>query len=92
MAQHDDQRRFLRPMPDDFIETFIEHGHDRVMEMIHRCSWRMLAHWISQLPDEVRDAREEHLRRTRWPNGRPGPKRRRYVMGQTLTSKRKEVQ
>lgn len=82
-------RHFRRPMPEDFAESFIEYGHDRVLEEIYRTSWQMVSHWIKSLPDEVIDAREEHLRRTKWPNGRPGPKRRRYVLGMTLTSKRR---
>lgn len=82
-------RQFRRPMPDDFVINFIEHGHDRILEEMYRTSWQMVSHWIKQLPEEVIEAREEHLRRTRWPNGRPGPKRRRYVLGQTLTSKRR---
>ncbi|BAK66873.1 hypothetical protein SLG_21980 [Sphingobium sp. SYK-6] len=76
-------------MPDTFAASFIEHGHDRVLEEIHRASWKTVMRWIHDLPDEIIEAREEHLRRTKWPNGRPGPKRRRYVMGQTLTSKRR---
>ena len=80
-----------RPMPADFVETFIEHGHDRVLEELHRASWQTVMRWIRDLPDDVIEAREEHLRLTKWPNGRPGPKRRRYVMGQTLTSKRREA-
>lgn len=81
-------REFRRPMPDDFAQSFIEHGHDRVLEELYRTSWQMVTHWIKNLPDEIIDAREAHLRNTKWPNGRPGPKRRRYVMGQTLTSRR----
>lgn len=76
-----------RPMPEDFAETFIEHGHDRILEEIHRASWQTVGRWIKQLPDDVKEAREEHLRRTRWPNGRPGPNRRKnYVLGNRLNS------
>lgn len=86
-------RPMLRQMPDDFASSFVEHGHDRILEEIHRASWQTVMRWIRELPEDVLDAREEHLRKTRWPNGRPGPKRkaRRYVMGQTLASKRREA-
>lgn len=77
-------------MDDGFPAAFIEHGHDRIHEEIFGAGWPTITAWIAQLPDEILDAREEHLRRTRWPNGRPGPKRkaRRYVMGQTLNGRR----
>ncbi|WP_375178197.1 hypothetical protein [Sphingobium yanoikuyae] len=79
-----DQAEFRRPMPENFAETFVQHGHDRIMEEIHRASWQTILRWISALPDEVRDARERHLL-ARWPNGRPGPNRRKnYVLGNRM--------
>ncbi|OAH36998.1 hypothetical protein AX777_18345 [Sphingobium yanoikuyae] len=78
------QAEFRRPMPENFAETFVQHGHDRIMEEIHRASWQTILRWISALPDEVRDARERHLL-ARWPNGRPGPNRRKnYVLGNRM--------
>jgi hypothetical protein len=77
-------REFRRSMPDDFADTFIAHGHDRVLEEIHRASWQTVQRWIGELPDEVKDARERHLL-NRWPNGRPGPNRKKnYVLGNRL--------
>ena len=74
-----------RPIPDDFAETFVQHGHDRILEEIYRASWQTVGRWIKALPDEVKEAREEHLMKTRWPNGRPGPNRRKnYVLGNRL--------
>ena len=76
----------LRPMPDGFAEDFLEPGHDRILEEIHRAGWRTIVRWIHELPDDVKEAREAHLF-VRWPNGRPGPNRRRnYVLGNRLRS------
>lgn len=79
-----------RLMPECFAASFIEHGHDRILEELYRASWQTIQAWIDALPDETIEAREIHLRKTKWPNGRPGPKRKRYVLGLTLTSKRNE--
>lgn len=79
-------------MPDDFAQTFIEHGHDRVLEEIHRASWQTVGRWIKQLPDEVKEAREEYLTKTRWPNGRPGPNRRiNYVLGNRMNREKRRL-
>lgn len=84
-GQHD----FRRPMPEGFAQTFIEHGHDRILEEIHRASWQTIGRWIKQLPDDVKEAREAFLL-TRWPNGRPGPNRRKnYVLGNSLGRNRR---
>jgi len=83
------QRDFRRPMPDDFADNFIAHGHDRILEEIHRASWQTIARWIGMLPDDVKEAREKFLL-TRWPNGRPGPNRRsNYVLGNRLGRERR---
>ncbi len=78
-------RNVLRPMPPDFPEAYVLHGYDRIHEETYGASWQTVVHWIRQLPPEIKIARDEHLERTKWPNGRPGPNRsKNYVLGNRL--------
>lgn len=89
MGMKHEQQDFRRRMPDDFAQSFIKHGHDRILEEIHRASWQTVGRWIKELPDDVKEAREAYLL-TRWPNGRPGPNRRKnYVLGNRLNRERR---
>lgn len=76
-----------RPRPKDFEEKFVEHGWDGIREALG-AHGRQIKRWLVECgEDRLIAAREEYLRQTRWPNGVPGNRRRRYVMGQTLTKK-----
>lgn len=86
-----------RPCPRDFRETYIAMGWDGIMEH-YRANWRCIRRWIAESGgDELKDARAEYVR----VNGRKSlhpdrdtcpadhQRRRRYVMGQTLTRRGK---
>lgn len=76
--------RPYRPMPKDFEETFIRVGWEGIGAE-YRAHTRTICRWIKECgEDRLREAREVYLRKTRWPNGVPGNRRKRYVLGKTL--------
>lgn len=79
-----------RPRPCDFREAYIRMGLGDELKEYFRTNIRVLRRWVDEEGhDELYEARREHLRQTKWPNGAPGNRKRRYVMGQTLVSKRR---
>lgn len=75
------------PPPEDFDEMFARLGWDRIREH-YGVHCRDVKRWLRDRgEDRLIAAREEFLKQQRWPNGVPGNRRRRYVMGQTLTKK-----
>lgn len=82
------RRRPYRACPQDFDEKFIRFGWDAIKDELGAHA-RQIKRWLRDRGEErLIAAREEYLRQTRWPNGVPGNRRRRYVMGQTLSPKR----
>jgi len=84
------QRDFRRPMPDDFAVKVVEIGYDwHLLGYEFRASWKTIKRWLAELPPEVREAREA-VNQQRWPNGRPGPNRRKdYVLGNRMSRERR---
>lgn len=79
--------RAYRARPRNFEEMFIQHGWDTIRDELGAHT-RQIKRWLIEAgEDRLIAAREEFLKQQRWPNGVPGNRRRRYVMGQTLTKK-----
>lgn len=85
-----------RPCPRDFRETYIAMGWDGIVDH-YRTNWRVIRRWIAEAGgDELRAARKAAVKAhgPRYlhavaPESCPADnRRRRYVMGQTLTSQR----
>ncbi|MET0364138.1 MAG: hypothetical protein ABW169_05750 [Sphingobium sp.] len=79
-----------RLKPADFRDKYIRMGFGDELREHYRTNYRALRRWVDEEGyQELHDARREYLKATKWPNGAPGNRKRRYVMGQTLVSKRK---
>lgn len=79
-----------RPKPNDFRDSYIRMGFGDELREHYRTNYRALRRWVDEEGyQELHDARRDYLKATKWPNGAPGNRKRRYVMGQTLVSKRK---
>lgn len=78
-----------RPIPRDFREMYLAMGWDGI-EDHYRTNWRVIRRWIQEAGgDELRAARKAVVRaqglRALHPVPVEASRRRRYVMGQTLT-------
>lgn len=79
--------RPYRPCPPDFREVFLRLGWDREIEEHYRCNWRCIRRWIEECGgEELRAARREISGGTPRPRLRSGSRRRRYVLGRTMTA------
>ncbi len=80
-----------RPKPDDFRDAYVRMGFGDELKEHFGTNLRVLRRWVDEEGyEDLHEARREYLRQTKWPNGAPGNRKRRYVMGQTLTSKRRQ--
>lgn len=78
-----------RQLPSDFRETYLAMGWDGI-EDHYRTNWRVIRRWIQEAGgDELRAARKAVVKaqglRALHPVPVEASRRRRYVMGQTLS-------
>ncbi|MEJ7933508.1 hypothetical protein WG907_04450 [Sphingobium sp. AN558] len=79
-----------RPKPADFRDNYIAMGFGDELREHYCTNYRVLRRWVTEEGhQELYEARRLYLKATKWPNGAPGNRKRRYVLGQTLVSKRK---
>lgn len=75
--------RPYREPPCDFRELFLRFGQSKELEEHYRTNWRVIRRWIEVSGgDELRAERARVAGTTL----RPGLRRRRYVLGMTLTA------
>lgn len=80
--------RPYRPKPADFRERYIEMGWDGIDEH-YQTNWRVIRRWIDEEGrEELSAARTEHVRAKQKAEH---SRRHRYVMGRTLTPRKKRV-
>lgn len=78
--------RPYRPKPVDFRERYIEMGWDGIDEY-YQTNWRVIRRWIAEEGrEELTAARAQHVREK---NRAEQSRRHRYVMGRTLTPKKR---
>lgn len=66
-----------RPKPDGFREVYIRLGFGDELKEHYHTNLRCLRRWVDEEGyDGLHLARREYLRKTRWPNGAPGHRKR----------------
>ncbi len=78
--------RPYRPCPPDFADRFVEMGWDGIDEH-YRTNWRCIRRWIEECGGE-----ELRAKRRAVSGGTPRPRLRakRYILGRTLTPKKRK--
>jgi hypothetical protein len=77
-----------RPKPQDFRDRYVEMGLSDELREYYGTNYRVLRRWVDEEGyEDLYEARREYQRQSRWPNGAPGSRKRRYALGQTLTTR-----